>query len=116
MSNFYRSTKEAFDLLPLEVVTEVIEGLAWLTLKRPSSSSRGELDLPDRALVAVCQPVQTSPSMGLPFLNKAGPPVRKVDFCIFFLRFPDFQGTVSRELIQIFWHGKLKVLLGLLEG
>ncbi len=85
MSNFYRSTKEAFDLLPLEVVTEVIEGLAWLTLRRPSSLSRGELDLPDGALMAVCQPVQPSPSLGLPSLNKAGPPVRKVDF-LYFLR------------------------------
>jgi hypothetical protein len=93
MSNFYKSTKEAFNLQPFEEVTEVIEGLAWLTLKRPSSSSRGELDLPDGALVAVCQPVQPSPSLGLPSLNKAGPPVRKIDFFyIFFCVFQTFRG------------------------
>ncbi len=54
--SFYDFPSPAVKFQPLEGTAEVVDGLSWLTLTRPTSFKNAVLTVPSGALVAVCQP------------------------------------------------------------
>jgi len=53
--SFYDFPSPAVKFQPMEGTAEVVDGLSWLTLTRPTSFKNAVLTVPSGALVAVCQ-------------------------------------------------------------
>jgi len=75
--HFYSPPSPAVEFQQMGGMTEVVDGLGWLTLKRPASFRSGELCVPDGALVALCIPINSPLLLPQRMSNKEDASVRK---------------------------------------